>query len=89
MHQRRRLFELGEAVIAEAIIDILREEAPNSLPTREVASALGMPPYRHGVNPQHPERHICAGVLTRLAEAGRIENIYRGAYRGHEWRYVP
>ena len=84
--QRRRLFELGESVIAEAILDALRE-APGPLPTGQVVEALGLPATRVRISPQHPERHIIRDILTRLAESGRVEQSPYGS--GYQWEYIP
>ena len=85
--QRRRLFEAGEAVIAEAILDALRENGMlDGMRTGEVVEALGLPDSRGGVAPPHPERFICLYVLTRLAEAGTIEQT--PYMSGYKWRVI-
>ena len=84
--QRRRLFEIGESVIAEAILDVLRE-AGEPMRTGEVVRALGLPDSRGRAIPPHPERHICISILTRLAESDRVERIPLG--QGYQWFYIP
>ena len=61
VQQRRRLFELGESVIAEAILDALRE-APEPLPTGQVVEALGLPATRVRISP-HIQSDISSAIF--------------------------
>lgn len=83
--QRRRLFELGEATIAEAVLDVLRAHAPEYLTTSQVVEALELPAWTGGMT-QNPERSICEGVLTRLIGRGHVDRSSKG--QAHTWRYV-
>ncbi|MCY4655023.1 MAG: hypothetical protein OXC95_17890 [Dehalococcoidia bacterium] len=87
--QRKRLFELGEDVIAEAVLDVLRTNAPEYLSTSEILDGLGLPRYREGTT-HDPERRICDGVLYRLAERRDYVEMMPPASsgQGYKWRYM-
>ena len=87
VQQRKRLFELGEAVIREAVLDALEDAHPDALDTNGVLKNMDLPqswPTRIG-----PERRICEGVLHRLAEREKIEMMAPGMRDNrYWWRYV-
>ncbi len=86
--QRRRLFELGEDTVAEAILDVLRTQPDSCLTTSEVVEAMGLPAWKGGMS-LNPERGICEGVLAMLADRDQIDMIPPTSDRqGYRWMYA-
>ena len=82
IQQRNQFFKLGEDVILEVILDVLREAHPGTLRTDQIADRLDL-------SPDYAMRqYLVRAFLYRLKGKRLVQEMPRTQGGRYRWRYA-